>query len=271
MTKILVADDEPMIRQLLKEMLETEGYDVCEAVNGKDTCEAVTRDSPDLVILDVMMPLMDGFQVLKVLREDPATVDLPVVMLTSTPAAVGEQAAKEYGAAHYISKPWQPDTVQAAVRMALRGAADQKPGGPPKILVADDEPMIRELLKEMLEADGYDVIEAANGKAVCEAISEALPDLVLLDVQMPVMSGFEVLKVLRDNPGTANLPIVMLTSTAAVVGEQAALGYGVSSYISKPWPANMVQAAVRIALRDANVPIPVPPADEQPDEDEPTW
>ena len=140
-----------------------------------------------------------------------------------------------------------------------------------KILVADDEPMIRQLVNDMLETEGYDVIEASNGKALCEAISEALPDLVLLDVQMPVMSGFEVLKVLRNNPATANLPVVMLTSTPAVVGEQAALGYGVSSYISKPWPANMIQAAVRVALRKANVPIPVPPVDEQPDEDEPTW
>ena len=137
------------------------------------------------------------------------------------------------------------------------------------ILVADDEPMIRELLKEILEAEGYDVCEAVNGKDACEAVSRDLPDLVLLDAMMPVMDGFEVLKVLRNNPGTSNLPVVMLTSTPAVVGERAALDYGVVHYVSKPWRAGMVQAAVRTALRSVNAPIPTPPLKVESDESEP--
>jgi len=268
LTKILVADDEPMVREALKKILETEGYDVCEAVNGKDACEAVSRDLPDLVLLDAMMPVMDGFEVLKVLRNNPDTTNLPVVMLTSTPAAVGEQTALEFGVAHYVSKPWRADILQAAVRMALREARNQRRTESTKILLADDEPLVREALKQILENEGYDVYVAADGKDACEAVSRNLPDLVLLDVDMPIMNGFEVLKVLRNNPDTFNLPVVMLTSTPAADGEQTALDFGVAHYVSKPWRAGLVQAAVRTALRSVNAPIPTPPPKDESDESE---
>ena len=271
MTKILVADDEPMIREALKTILETEGYDVCEAVNGIDACEAVSRNLPDLVLLDVMMPVMDGFEVLKVLRNNPDTSNLPVVMLTSTPADVGEQTALDLGVAHYISKPWRADMVQAAVRMALRTVGNQRGTESTNILIVDDEPMIRESLKKILEIEGYDVFEAANGRAACEIVSKILPDLILLDVNMPEMDGFEVMKVLRNNPDTSNLPVVILTSTPAVVGELTALDLGVAHYISKPWRIDMVHAAVRTALRSVNAPIPTPPPIEEPDEPELRW
>lgn len=120
MTTILVVEDDNRIRRLLKFSLESEGYDVCEAVNGEVACKAVSEMSPDLVLLDVEMPVMDGFEVMKVLRNNPDTADLPVVMLTSRAADQSEQEAMGYGVAHYVSKPWQHDMLYAAVRTALR-------------------------------------------------------------------------------------------------------------------------------------------------------
>ena len=120
MTKILVADDEPMMWDALAKILVSEGYTVAQAANGKDACEAVTRHGPDVMLLDVDIPVMNGFEVLKSIRGNPETLELPIVMLTSTPAVVGEQAALVQGVTHYISKPWKADIVQAAVRNALR-------------------------------------------------------------------------------------------------------------------------------------------------------
>ena len=117
------------------------------------------------------------------------------------------------------------------------------------ILVVDDDPKIRKLLRYLLENEGYDICEAINGKAACAAVSEGNPDLVLLDVEMPVMGGFEVLDILRNNPDTSELPVVMITSRSAVDCEKLALDYGVAHYISKPWRADLLQAVVRTALR----------------------
>ena len=114
--------------------------------------------------------------------------------------------------------------------------------------------MMRDALAKILVSEGYTVVQAPNGKDACEAVSLHRPDVMLLDVDMPVMNGFEVLTVIRGNPETQELPIVMLTSTPAVVGEQAALVQGVTHYISKPWKADIVQAAVRNALRSVNLP-----------------
>ena len=273
MTKILVADDEPMIREALKRILESEGYEICEADNGKAACEAVSKNSPDLVLLDAMMPVMDGFQVLKTLRDNPATSSLPIIMLTATLAEYGEQIAMDYKVSHYIFKPCQPDMVRAAVRLALRPVEIplvEIPTEPEStnILIVDDEPMMREALRNVLESEGYDVSQAENGRDACEAVSNNLPHLVLLDAMMPLMDGFQVLDVLRKNPDTANLPVIMLTSTPAEFGEQAALNYGVAHYISKPWNADMVHSAVKSVLRSVNVPIPTPPPIVEPDDSE---
>ena len=126
MTNILVVDDDSGIRKLLRYVLESDGYDVCEAINGKAACKVVSENIPDLVLLDMEMPVMDGFGVMEVLRNNPDTFDLPVVMLTSRAAADCEQEALDYGVAHYISKPWQTDLLRAAVRTALRMPRNQK-------------------------------------------------------------------------------------------------------------------------------------------------
>lgn len=122
MTKVLVVDDEQDIREALVDILFGAGYDVIEARDGGTGLEKAHQEHPDLILLDVMMPVMDGFEVLKHLKETPTTAAIPVVMLTAMEAAKGEGAAMELGAEHYIAKPWETGTVEAVVRVALREA-----------------------------------------------------------------------------------------------------------------------------------------------------
>ena len=122
MTKILVAEDERDIRELVIDTLFDRGYDVLESEDGRETVQTANRELPDLILLDVMMPGMDGFEVLKKLRENPDTGDIPVVMLTSMGASEGEQHAMRLGVKHYVSKPFDPEILQATVRVALREA-----------------------------------------------------------------------------------------------------------------------------------------------------
>ena len=121
MTKILVVDDEPDIRELLIDELMDSGYETVEAENGAEALEQeVQAENPDLVLLDLMMPVMDGIQALKVLKSDPKTANLPVILLTAVSADEGEQRALEMGVNHYVTKPWEPGTVQTVIKVTLR-------------------------------------------------------------------------------------------------------------------------------------------------------
>jgi flagellar protein FlaH len=122
MTRILVVDDEPQIRHLMDTIFFDAGYYVVQASNGREALERVQQDQPDLVLIDVDMPEMNGFEFVRLLRENPSTGDLPVIMMTGLDAAQGESAALELGVEHYITKPAQPGLVEAAVKVALREA-----------------------------------------------------------------------------------------------------------------------------------------------------
>ncbi len=120
MAKILVAEDAKPIRGILADILSDAGHDVIEAVDGGMALDKACREDPDLVLLDVMMPVMDGFEVLKRLRENPNTQTIPVVLLTAMDATKGERAALNLGVTHYITKPWEDETLQTVIRVALR-------------------------------------------------------------------------------------------------------------------------------------------------------
>ena len=133
MAKILVAEDEQRIRDSFVDILVYAGYDVIEAEDGRTALEVALREIPDLILLDLMMPEMDGFEVMKNLRESPITEATSVVVLTALPPAEAEQEALRLGAAYYIAKPCDIDTLELTVRVALREAktaAEEKVDAP---------------------------------------------------------------------------------------------------------------------------------------------
>ena len=133
MAKVLIADDEQNIRLSLVYILFDAGYDVIEAQDGAAAVEKAVLEQPDIILLDVMMPVMNGFEVLNKLRENPATETIPVVLLTALPPAEGEREGMNFGVSHYITKPWEPETVESTVRVALReahGGAGEEEHGP---------------------------------------------------------------------------------------------------------------------------------------------
>ena len=121
MAKVLVADDERNVRLSLVYILCEFGYDVIEAQDGAAAVQKAVQEQPDLILMDVMMPGIDGFEALRQLRENPATENIPVILLTALPPSEGEQDGMNLGVTHYISKPWNPEAVELVVRVALRG------------------------------------------------------------------------------------------------------------------------------------------------------
>ena len=177
MTKILVAEDKHSTRLTLVHGLSDVGYEVIEAADGRSAFELALHELPDIILLDVGLPVMDGLQVLKRLRADPTTQDTPVIMVTALPAEEGERASMRLGVTHYITKPWAPGTVEAAVKVALReaGIADEEVGADDTANTSDRRKLIRTGVGQMdlnlgggLPVDSLTLVEGGttSGKSV---------------------------------------------------------------------------------------------------------
>ena len=164
----------------------------------------VARETkPAAITLDVMMPGQDGWAVLTALKNDPDLADIPVVMLSMVD---DKNLGYALGASEYLTKPVDRDRLLSVLERFCRTA---KPGV--ALVVEDDEPT-RDLLRRMLEKDGWEVHEAGNGRAALESVRGRLPALILLDLMMPEMDGFEFLAQLRQNPDWKDIPVVVITA-----------------------------------------------------------
>jgi CheY-like chemotaxis protein len=200
---ILVADDDAAARDLLERYLTTEGFRVVTVAAGTDVLRVARQVRPQAITLDVMMPGQDGWTVLSALKADPELADIPVVMLTIVD---DRNLGIALGAADYLVKPLDRDRVVRTLRRHCKAA---KPG---LALVAEDDPATREMLRRMLEKDGWSVEEAGNGRQALEVVARRRPSLVVLDLMMPEMDGFEFLTEMGQHPSWRSIPVVVVTA-----------------------------------------------------------
>ncbi|MFM8789184.1 MAG: response regulator [Chthoniobacterales bacterium] len=221
---LLVIDDDPASRELLKRMLEKEGYAVRLAANGPDGIASARKDKPDLITLDVMMPSMDGWAVLSALKSDPATADVPVVMLTMVE---DRPMGFALGANEYLTKPVQKSRVLEAVSRCVAHKSDD-------ILVVEDDPMAADIVMRTVQGDGRKCRHARNGREALSMIHQSRPALIILDLMMPEMDGFTFLDALRaEGPDFAGIPVVVLTAKDLSSSEQEQLAGRVMETLRK--------------------------------------
>ena len=198
---VLIIDDDGAARDVLVRTLNREGFRVLAAASGQEGLRIARATRPDVITLDVLMPGQDGWTVLRGLKADRELRDVPVVMVTM----VNERAqGMQLGAAEYLVKPVERERLLSVLRKQL---AQETGAG--TVLVVDDDPFTRDLLGRMLRHDGWSVLEASNGRAGLEMIKQHRPALVLLDLIMPDVDGFELLEQLDENTHT---PVVVLTA-----------------------------------------------------------
>lgn len=199
---VLIVDDDPNVRDMLARTLRKEGYRVELATGGAEGLRQAQALMPDVITLDVMMPEMDGWTVLRALKAEPATAGIPVVMLTGV-----DDKSRGYarGAAEYLPKPVDREALVAAVRNCLRG---------PEwcALVIEDDDATREMLRRILEQEGWTVREAQNGHAALAAVAEQVPQLIVADLMMPEMDGFDFVTALRQEEAWRLIPVVVVTA-----------------------------------------------------------
>jgi len=222
--KVLIVDDEKDSRDLMAHYLEDLGCRVYTASNGEQGLAAAKDFRPDLITLDLMMPGMTGWEVLKVLKADRELRQIPVVVVSIVAA---EGRGRLLGAVDLITKPFEREDL---LRVLWRNLV-RKRGG--RILVVDDEASARAMLNQFLGSLGLEVVEAADGQEALEAIRMEAPDAVLLDLLMPVMDGMTFLKKLRANPLHSGLPVIVLTAKELARTEEKELSDIASGVVHK--------------------------------------
>ncbi len=221
---VLVIDDDRDACELLARSLTKEGFRVVTAASGDEGLRAAREQKPDAITLDVLMPGMDGWAVLKTLKSDPEVARVPVVMISMVD---GGDMGRALGAADYLPKPIDRERLSAVLRR-FRG-----PQTPCPAVVIEDDPASREILRRTLEQDGWRVCEAANGKEGLELLKRGTPDLILLDLMMPEMDGFEFVDVLRSNAAWAQIPVVVVTARELSVQDRERLEGHVRKVLQK--------------------------------------
>ncbi len=198
---ILVVDDDHEIRQLLSEHLEKLGYHPVTAASGEEALSLVHKLRPDAITLDVMMPDMDGWAVLTQLKSDAELMRIPVIMLS-----IIEDKAKGYalGATEYLVKPAEREELSRVLRKYREDA-------PALVMLVEDDETTRSMMCTMLERIECNVITAENGKIALQRLQQHRPDVILLDLMMPEMSGLELAQILHQHPLWHNIPIIVLT------------------------------------------------------------
>ncbi|GIW78645.1 MAG: two-component hybrid sensor and regulator [Gemmatales bacterium] len=221
---VLIIDDDPQVRDMLERRLAKEGFLAVSAATGREGLDLARRLRPIAITLDVMMSGMDGWAVLSSLKADPQLADIPVIMIT----IVGEEnLAYSLGVTDFLVKPVDRDRL-VAVLSKYRPAKPQT-----SVLVVDDDFSMRELLRYLLRELDCSVREAANGLAALSILAEQKPDLILLDLMMPVMDGFQFLEEVRRHSDCQDIPIVVLSAMELSAEERSRLQGRVQQILEK--------------------------------------
>ena len=246
---ILVIEDNPLNMKLVRSLLTLGGYRVLEAEDANRGIEMATAQLPALILMDIQLPDMDGLTATRTLKSRAETRAIPVVALTSYAMPGDEMKAREAGCSGYITKPVNTRTFLDVIgRYLNRSVAPAMPLRVQKykhrILVVDDDPLNVKLLGAKLPADQFEVLTAFNGKEAVQKTLQEHPELILLDIMMPEMDGYEVSHWLKTNPATENIPIILVTALDGSEDKIRGFEAGADEFLSKP--VNEIELLTRI-------------------------
>jgi signal transduction histidine kinase/CheY-like chemotaxis protein len=224
--RVLVVEDDANAYELIASALGTAGYLPIRARHGEEALRLAREAHPIAVTLDLVLPGVDGWEVLKRLKSDEETRTIPIVIISMVD---NRDLGVALGAADYFVKPVDRDRLL----QRLRELASRTPVDRPRLLLIDDDPAVHSLLDEELSTLGYSVESAYTGEEGLRVAREREPDVIILDLMMPGMSGFDVASSLKDNPATANIPILVLTSKDLTSADRESLHAKVTSFVQK--------------------------------------
>jgi signal transduction histidine kinase/CheY-like chemotaxis protein len=245
--RILVIDDDSTARELLSDHLKAEGFSVVTANGGLEGLKLAKEVHPTAITLDVMMPDLDGWSVLAALRQDPVLADIPVVMVS---IADEQKRGVALGAVGYLTKPIDRERLRKVM------ARFQSSSRPTRVLIVEDDSIQRERMLKWLDGPDWMVREASNGREGLKCLEAEKADIILLDLMMPEMDGFEFVAALHKQEAWREIPVIVITSLDLDAKDRARLNSGVQSVLVKDrfQPADLVRQIHRITHTKSDVP-----------------
>ncbi len=256
MNKILIVEDEEILLNVLKNKLEKEGFAVSVAEDGEEGLRKIEEEKPDLVLLDILMPKMDGIEVLRHLQEKGILPSLPVIIVSNSGQPVEIEKAEEFGVRDYLVKaefnpqevidkirkylPQNPENEKSEIKEEIEenseNTQERTQGintGSFKILVVEDDKFLRDLMVQKIIKEGFEVIEAVDGESGLKLAIEKEPHIVLLDLILPGIGGFDVLKKIRGDSKIGNIPVIILSNLGQKDDMDKASSLGATDYLVK--------------------------------------
>lgn len=257
MAKILIAEDSPDIRALIQMLLETEGHRVIAVADGRAAVAAAREERPELILMDLSLPILSGWEATRQIRTDPATASIPILAVTAHAMHGDRERALAAGCDGFIAKPISEDTFASRVigfiqsRKAATGEASERQEGsgtePGRILVVDDQAEVAQLLRTDLEFDGHSVVLATSaGQALSHFEADNRFDLAVIDVMLGGNSGYDLTETLTSQ-SPEYIPVLLVT--AGTIDRERGYSVGADDFIGKPIETMELRARARSLIR----------------------
>ena len=220
---VLVVDDDETMRDLVDRFLSKEGFMVAKAADGREALKLARELRPDAITLDVMMPDLDGWTVLAAIKGDPELADIPVILMT-----ILDEKTRGFalGAAEFMVKPIDRERLATTLKKLCFSSSR-------RVLVVDDDQFVRNDVQRCLEREGWEVTQADNGRIALACLANSLPDIIVLDLMMPEMDGFEFLAALHGHTDWHDIPVLVVTAKDLTEHDRSRLTGGVRQVIPK--------------------------------------
>lgn len=270
MAKILLVEDNEMNRDVLSRRLERKGFEVIMAIDGQQGIDMAIGHRPDLILMDLSLPIIDGWEATRLLKADPITARIPIIAVTAHAMAGDRDKAIEAGCDDYDTKPLDilrlVGKIETLLARGSGGNADSVLEEPPpagyiksasvsglglsrgRILIVDDIEENRDILTRRVSREGYLYLTAENGEIAMRILEEQNIDLVLLDIQMPVMDGFEVLRRMKADTAFRHIPVIVISASTENESVIKGIEMGADDYLPKPFDAVLLKARIGASI-----------------------
>ena len=253
--KVLTVDDSKTVRIIVKKAFKAFDCEVFEAANGVEGLAVASKESPDLILLDVTMPVMDGVEMLTKIKSDPALKSIPVVMLTAEGGRDHVLKIAKIGVRDYLVKPFKEEVlIEKASRVIDLKPVNEGPAkaksifDPADILVVEDKPAIIQQIQEGLKHTPWRIKGVSTQGEAIDAATKAAPDLIVVSLSLPEESAFTLFRLIRTNVKTKYTPVFALVVKTETVQQQQAQTVGFSAIITKPIDMSELESKIAKAM-----------------------
>ena len=231
---ILLVDDSRLIHASVGKIIDENGFKLIHAMDGVEGLQKAVEYIPDLIISDLDMPNMNGYEMCQEIKQREVTQDIPVVILSARGAGLDIDKGFDVGANDFLTKP--VDEAELISRINLTLGSQGESSLREKILVVDDSALVRNMMKQGLSQQGFEILTANDGQEGYDAAVEHEPDLIVTDFNMPKMDGRELTRALKSREALSDIPVLMLTAADSDTDQRKGKHAGVAAFLSKPFP-----------------------------------